>query len=72
MVIPYDAVYYDNEGAYVYLCTDDKAVKKRVEVGIFNDENIVVREGIKEGDLLITSWSARLLDGVDVVRQNVQ
>lgn len=67
VVIPYDAVYYDNEGAYVYLSVENKAVKTRVKVGIFNDHMIVVTDGIKEGDTLITSWSAKLLDGVDVV-----
>lgn len=67
VVIPYDAVYYDNDGAYVYLCVDGKAAKTYVTTGIFNDTDIVIIDGIEAGDTVITSWSARLLDGVEVV-----
>lgn len=66
VVIPYDAVYYDNEGSYVYLCVDGKAVKTYVTTGIFNDTEITIIDGISVGDMVITSWSARLLDGAEV------
>ncbi|MCH5344355.1 MAG: efflux RND transporter periplasmic adaptor subunit [Acetatifactor sp.] len=66
VVIPYDAVYYDNDSAYVYLCVDHKAVKTYVTTGIFDDTNIVILDGISTGDMVITSWSPRLLDGVEV------
>jgi len=66
IIIPYDAVYYDNSGSYVYLCVDGRAVKTYVTTGIFSDTEIAVIEGIKAGDMVITSWSARLLDGAEV------
>ncbi len=66
IVIPYDAVYYDSDSAYVYLSVDGRAVKTRVATGIFDDENIVITEGISQGDAVITSWSPRLLDGVEI------
>jgi RND family efflux transporter MFP subunit len=66
IIIPYDAVYYDNSGSYVYLCVDGKAVKTYVTTGIFNDTDIAVTDGINAGDTVITSWSARLIDGADV------
>jgi RND family efflux transporter MFP subunit len=66
IIIPYDAVYYDNSGSYVYLCTDGKAVKTYITTGIFNDTDIAVTDGINAGDTVITSWSARLIDGADV------
>ncbi|MCM1326730.1 MAG: efflux RND transporter periplasmic adaptor subunit [Bacteroidales bacterium] len=66
ILIPYDAVYYDNTGAYVYLCVDGKAVKTYVTTGIFDDTIIAVIDGISKGDIVITSWSPRLLDGVSV------
>ncbi|MCM1535003.1 MAG: efflux RND transporter periplasmic adaptor subunit [Clostridium sp.] len=66
ILIPYNAVYYDNTGAYVYLCADNKAVKTYVTTGIFDDTTIAVTEGISKGDIVITSWSPRLLDGVSV------
>lgn len=63
VLIPYDAVYYDNGGSYVYLCVDDHAVKTYVETGIFDDTTIEITSGITENDTVITSWSPRLLDG---------
>lgn len=67
ILIPYDAVYYDMEGAYVYLCVDGKAAKTYVTTDIFDDTTIAIVEGIEKGDLVITSWSPNLLDGVAVV-----
>jgi RND family efflux transporter MFP subunit len=66
IIIQYDAVYYENEGAYVYLMKDGKAVKTYVETGIFDDEDIEITSGIVKGDMVITSWSPRLIDGADV------
>lgn len=66
VVIPYDAVYYENDSAYVYLCVEGRAVKTYVTTGIFDDTDIVILDGISGGDMVITSWSPRLLDGVEV------
>lgn len=66
ILIPYDAVYYDTNGSYVYLCADGKAVKTYVTTDIFDDTTIAIVEGISQGDTVITSWSPRLLDGVAV------
>lgn len=67
ILIPYDAVYYDTKGAYVYLAKDGIAVKTYVTTDIFDDTTIAILEGIAEEDTVITSWSPRLLDGVEVV-----
>ena len=66
ILIPYDSIYYDNNGAYVYLCVDGKAAKTYVTTGIFDDTTIVITEGISKGDTVITSWSPKLLDGAPV------
>lgn len=66
IIIPYDAVYFENEGAYVYTVKDGHAVKTYVTTGIFDDTRIQIIDGISEGDIVITSWSPRLLDGVEV------
>ena len=63
VVIPYDAVYYDNSGSYVYLNQDSRAVKRYVVTGIFDDENMVIEEGIDLGDEIVTSWSPQLTSG---------
>jgi multidrug efflux pump subunit AcrA (membrane-fusion protein) len=66
IIIPYDAVYYENDGSYVYTVQDGCAVKTYVTTGIFDDTSIQITDGISEGDVVITSWSPRLLDGVEV------
>lgn len=72
ILIPYDAVYYDSTGAYVYLCVDNKAVKTYVTTDIFDDTTIAVTDGISKGDIVITSWSPRLLDGVTVTASDAE
>ena len=66
VLIPYDAVYYDNTGSYVYLCEDGKAVKTYVTTDLFDDTQISVTEGVNAGDTVITSWSPKLMNGVEV------
>ncbi len=66
IIIPYDAVYFENEGSYVYIEKDGHAVKTYITTGIFDDTSIQIIEGITEGDTIITSWSPRLIDGVEV------
>ena len=63
VIIPYDAVYYDSEGSYVYLNKAGKAVKTFVTCGIFDDENITILEGINAGDEVVVTWAANLSDG---------
>ena len=64
MIIPYEAVYYENEGAYVYISENGRAVKKPITTGIFDDDNIVVTSGLNLGDILVTSWAPQLTEGV--------
>ena len=66
IIIPYDAVYYEKEGAYVYVMKDNVAVKTPVTTGIFDEEHIEITSGVALGDVVITSWSPRLIDGVEV------
>ena len=72
LLIPYDAVYYDNKGAYVYVVDTGKAVKTYVTTGIFNDEEIQILDGIAEGTKIVTSWSPRLMDGVEITANEAQ
>lgn len=64
MIIPYEAVYYENEGAYVYTSVNGRAVKTPITTGIFDDVNIVVTGGLELGDTVVTSWSPKLTGGV--------
>lgn len=64
MIIPYEAVYYENEGAYVYTSVNGRAVKTPITTGIFDDDNIEVTGGLNLGDIVVTSWSPQLTGGV--------
>lgn len=66
LLIPYDAVYYDDSQPYVYVVVDGIARRKDVETGIFDAETITVLSGLDAADVLITSWSANLRDGAEI------
>ncbi len=67
ILIPFDAVYYENDQAYVFVAQSgtegDKAVRKNVTAGAYNNEMIAIPEGLSEGDRVITTWGAGLKDG---------
>lgn len=66
ILIPYDAVYYDESQAYVYVAENGKAVRKNIETGIFDETKMSVLSGLTKQDDLIVSWSANLRDGAEV------
>lgn len=66
LLIPYDAVYYDDSQPYVYVAQDGVAKRRDVETGIFDMELITVLTGLSTEDTLITSWSANLREGAEV------
>ena len=66
LLIPYDSVYYDSGQAYVYRIIDDKAVRTDISTGLFNQDEIVVTEGLREGDSIVTTWASGLKDGARV------
>ncbi len=70
LIIPYDAVYYDGTQAYIYTVVDEKAKKTEVTTGLYDTENIVITEGITKDDMVITTWSAQLREGVSVSVQD--
>lgn len=67
ILIPFDAVYYDNDQAYVFVADknngESRAKRRDVTTGAYNNEQIAVIEGISEGDEVITTWGAGLKDG---------
>lgn len=66
LIIPYDAVYYDGTQAYVYTVVDGKAKKTNIATGLYDVEEIVVKDGLSKDDIVITTWSAQLREGVTV------
>lgn len=70
ILIPFDAVYYDNDQAYVFLVQRGTelttAVRRNVIAGLYSEDMIAILEGLSEGDEVITTWGAGLKDGAAI------
>lgn len=67
VLIPYDAVYYEDGQAYVYVAEEGKAVKTLIEIALFDDASASVSSGLTKEDRVITTWSPLLSDGANIV-----
>ena len=67
LLIPYDAVYYEDGQAYVYVAQEGKAVKTLIEVALFDDTVASVSSGLTKEDRVITTWSPLLSNGAEIV-----
>ena len=72
LLIPYDAVYYDDSQPYVYIVVGNVVERRDIETGIFDAQIITVLSGLTTDDQLITSWSANLREGASVSIQATQ
>ena len=52
--------------AYVYVIESNKAILRNVKLGIRQDGYFEVKDGIKEGDVVVFMGQQRLKDGIDV------
>jgi len=66
LLLPFDTVYYSNEEAYIYVEENNHAVKKVISTGLYNEEYIEVTEGLTKEEKVISTWSPRLGNGVEV------
>lgn len=66
LIIPYDAVYFSAGDAYVYCVENGIIVKTAVTVGLMNDTEAVVEEGLTEDSLVVDNWSSKLRNGAEV------
>ena len=66
ILIPFDAVYYDNDQAYVFVEEGSKALRRDITAGPYNNEQITVLTGLSGGEHVITTWGAGLKDGAAV------
>ena len=66
MIIPYDAVYFSAGDAYVYCVENGKLVKTQVTVGLMNDTQVSIADGLTADSQVVTTWSSKLRDGAEV------
>lgn len=66
LIIPYDAVYFSAGDAYVYCVENGKLVKTPVTVGLMNDTQVSIADGLTADSQVVTTWSSKLRDGAEV------
>jgi len=54
IMIPFDAVRHDKDGAYVYKVVDNKAIKTPIRTGVQSDQAIEVLDGIMLGERIVS------------------
>jgi multidrug efflux pump subunit AcrA (membrane-fusion protein) len=66
IAIPRSAVDYRTEGTVVQVIKGRTVEMRRVTVGLHSDENIEIRKGLTEGDLVVANAGTSLRDGDQV------
>ena len=61
--IPRSAVQYRTDGASVQVLRGDIVETRRVRLGLFSDTAVEVREGIRQGEVVIANAGTSLHDG---------
>ena len=64
--IPLEALSEDEEGSYVFVAKNGKAVKEFVECGVRNEDMVEIISGLSEGNLVVWKDSKELTDGMGV------
>jgi len=58
--IPQTALVYEVGETYVYKIVEDKAVKTKVLLGARDQQNVIVANGLKAGDLIVTAGQLKI------------
>ena len=66
LIIPRDAIIREDSSNYVFVVKDNQAFRKKIELGINENNKFEVIKGLEEGELAVTMGNTRLKDGVKV------
>ncbi len=61
--VPFSAVSYEREGTVVQVVRDNQIESRRVTVGLIAGEEVEVREGLSDGDVVVARAGAFVRDG---------
>ncbi|WP_417897299.1 efflux RND transporter periplasmic adaptor subunit [Bacillus haimaensis] len=70
IVVPNDAILYEEATPYVYLIEDGKAMRRDVITGFRDGEMIQIVEGLTKGQKVAVNGKERLKDGTDISEQS--
>lgn len=63
LVIPNSAIY---QGSYVYIVDDGVLQRRNIEIAWQNDHDAIIRQGLGDGDMLVTTALGQVTSGVRV------
>lgn len=66
LVIPFQAMQFIGESAYVFVVEDGIALRQEVEFSRFSEEKVIITQGLSPEDVVIASWSTQLRHGLAV------
>ena len=66
IVIPFEAVFLDNEKYYVYVIKDDKTELREVKLGMREKNKVEIVSGLEEKEVIVMQNTGRLYPGVMV------
>lgn len=67
LIVPYDMIYFSAGDAYVYCVQEDNTlIRQAVTVGLMNDTEAVIEEGLTADSVVVKNWSSRFRDGAEV------
>ncbi len=69
IMVPVEAVVSMDDSPYVYRSVNGKAVRTPVKTGDLMDNKLVITDGLKVGDTIVTSGADRLMDGDSITAQ---
>lgn len=72
VTVPVDSVYYENSKPYVFTYDNGTVHKIFIEAGIYDLNQMEVKEGITEDMSVIVTWSPELYEGADVLLKNTE
>ncbi|MBM7659754.1 RND family efflux transporter MFP subunit [Bacillus mesophilus] len=70
LVIPVEAILYENNEPYVFVVENEIAVMRKIETGIRDDQHIQVISGLVLNDQVVTEGQERLNDGDSIYVSN--
>lgn len=66
VLVPVECINTDKDGAFCYVIENGLVVKKSVTTGLSSDELIEIKEGIKEGEEVVSEVTTDLVEGTKV------
>lgn len=67
IIVPQTAVVYAPDGTYIFKVVDGKAKRVVVTLGERDADSVIVKSGIKSGDVIVIAGQLKLHEGAPVV-----